>query len=91
MTSDHTQDRVRGVWGASACAWSGEERPRAAGFGIDVSGCQRVLGFPAEAYQAGQHRWFRRHARAEPEPGRRRDRLVVAVVAILSPGGREER
>lgn len=33
MTSEHgIQDRVRGVWGASAYAWSGEERPRVAGF-----------------------------------------------------------
>jgi hypothetical protein len=41
-----TQDRLVGVWGPAAHAWSGEERPRVAGFPIDVSGRQRVLGFP---------------------------------------------
>jgi hypothetical protein len=41
-----TQDRLVGVWGSAASAWSGEERPRVAGFPIDVSGRQRVLGFP---------------------------------------------
>jgi hypothetical protein len=41
-----TQDRVVGVWGPTARAWSGEERPRVAGFPIDLSGRQRVLGFP---------------------------------------------
>jgi Domain of unknown function (DUF1707) len=41
-----TQDRLVGVWGTAACAWSGEERPRVAGFPIDLSGRQRVLGFP---------------------------------------------
>jgi hypothetical protein len=41
------QDRVFGVWGPAAYAWSGEERQRAAGFPIDPSGRQRVLGFPA--------------------------------------------
>lgn len=41
-----TQDRLVGVWGPAACAWSGEERPRVAGFPIDLSGRQRVLGFP---------------------------------------------
>jgi Domain of unknown function (DUF1707) len=42
------QDRVVGVWGPAAHAWSGEERPRAAGFPIDLSGRQRVLGFPPD-------------------------------------------
>jgi hypothetical protein len=41
-----TQDRVVGVWGSAAHAWSGEERTRVAGFPIDLSGRQRVLGFP---------------------------------------------
>jgi hypothetical protein len=41
-----TQDRLVGVWGPAACAWSSEERPRVAGFPIDLSGRQRVLGFP---------------------------------------------
>jgi hypothetical protein len=46
--SEHeTRDRVFGVWGPDAYAWSGEERQRAAGFPIDPSGRQRVLGFPA--------------------------------------------
>jgi hypothetical protein len=40
------QDRLVGVWGSAAYAWSGEERPRVAGFPMDVSGRQRVLGFP---------------------------------------------
>jgi hypothetical protein len=43
-----TRDRVVGVWGSAAHAWSGEERPRAAGFPIDLSGRQRVLGFPPD-------------------------------------------
>jgi hypothetical protein len=81
-----TQDRVHGVWGTSAYAWSGEERPRAVGFPIDVSGRQRVLGFPADPLGPGHRGWFRRHARPESEPAGRRARLVVAVVAILSPG-----
>ena len=41
-----TQDRLAGVWGPAAYAWSGEERPRVAGFPVDLSGRQRVLGFP---------------------------------------------
>jgi hypothetical protein len=41
-----TQDRLVGVWGPAARAWSGEERQRVAGFPIDLSGRQRVLGFP---------------------------------------------
>jgi hypothetical protein len=87
MTSQHGgQDRVLGVWGASAYAWSGEERPRAAGFPIDVSGRQRTLGFPADSFGAGHHGWFRKHAHSDQEPARRRARVVVAVVAILSPG-----
>jgi hypothetical protein len=44
--SQKTQDRLVGVWGLAAYAWSGEERPRVAGFPIDLSGRQRVLGFP---------------------------------------------
>ncbi len=85
MTSQSgTQDRVLGVWGARAYAWSGEERPRVAGFQVDLSGHRRVLGFPADPPEAGHRGWFRRHARPELEPARRR-RLVVAVVAIL-PG-----
>jgi hypothetical protein len=88
MITEHgVQDRVLGVWGANAYAWSGEERPRAAGFPIDLSGRQRVLGFPADSSAAGHQGWFRRHARSKTElAGRRRARLVVAVVAILNPG-----
>jgi hypothetical protein len=40
--------RILGVWGSKVYAWSGEERPRAAGFPVDVTGRQRVLGFPAD-------------------------------------------
>ncbi len=78
------QGRVLGVWGARAYAWSGEERPRAAGFPIDVSGRQRVLGFPAGWPAASEPAAIpgRRELRSEG----RRARLVVAVVAIL--GGR---
>jgi hypothetical protein len=90
MTSEHgVQDRVVGVWGSSAYAWSGEERPRAAGFPLDPSGRQRVLGFPADSFGAEHHRWFRRRARPEPSAPGRRGRLVVAVVAILKPGEEE--
>ena len=91
MSSQHDiHDRVLGVWGAGAYAWSGEERPRAAGFQIDPSGRQRVLGFPADPPGAGDHGWFRKHARSashELESARRR-RLVVAVVAILPGEGK---
>jgi hypothetical protein len=87
MAREHgIQDRVLGVWGASAYAWSGEERPRAAGFRLDVSGRQRVLGFPADPPGASRHRWFRRREPSGAEPATRRARLVVGVVAILSPG-----
>jgi Domain of unknown function (DUF1707) len=41
-----TPDRLLGVWGSAAYAWSGEERQRVAGFPVDLSGRQRVLGFP---------------------------------------------
>jgi len=78
------QGRVIGVWGARAYAWSGEERPRAAGFSLDVSGRTRVLGFrpgPSAAVEAGTLA----HRRAPRSQGR--TRLVVAVVAIL--GGRD--
>jgi len=86
MISEHsTQDRVIGVWGTQAYAWSGEERPRAAGFQVDPSGHQRVLGFAADSLGGGgRHGWFRKHAPSGLEPTRRR-RLVIAVVAIL-PG-----
>jgi len=83
-------DRALGVWGARAYAWSGEERPRAAGFQIDPSGRQRVLGFPADPPGTGHRGWFRRHDPSELEPARRR-RLVVAVVAILPGEGRQGR
>jgi hypothetical protein len=84
-------DRALGVWGTRAYAWSGEERPRAAGFQIDPSGHQRVLGFPADRPEAGHHGWFRKHdhsASDELEPARRR-RLVVAVVAIFPGEGKQ--
>lgn len=87
MSSEHgSQDRVLGLWGASAYAWSGEERPRALGFPVDVSGRRRVLGFPADSPGAGHESWFRRRARPEEGSAGRRARLVVAVVAILNSG-----
>jgi hypothetical protein len=90
VTSEHgVQDRVLGVWGAHAYAWSGEERPRVFGFPVDTSGRQRVLGFPADPLGSGHHRWFRRRERPEAEPAGRRTRIVVAVVAILSSGEEE--
>jgi len=76
------QGRVIGVWGSRAYAWSGEERPRAAGFPIDVSGCTRVLGFPAGPSAAGEPGTPRRGTPRSEE----RARLVIAVFAIL--GGR---
>jgi hypothetical protein len=77
MTSNYgAADRAVGVWGARAYAWSGEERPRVAGFAVDPGG-------------AGHHRWFRRRERRETEPAGRRARIVVAVVAILSAGEEE--
>jgi hypothetical protein len=82
MSSDPGgQGRVIGVWGARAYAWSGEERPRAAGFPIDVSGRTRALGFPVGPTA---------DERGTPHGGaprsQERARLVVAVFAIL--GGR---
>lgn len=57
MASKHdTRDRVVGVWGPDAYRWSGEERQRAAGFAIDPSGRQRVLGFPADSLGAAEWR-----------------------------------
>jgi hypothetical protein len=47
-SKQEAQGRVVGVWGPTAHAWSGEERPRVAGFPIDLSGRQRVLGFPPD-------------------------------------------
>jgi hypothetical protein len=87
MTSNNgVADRAVGVWGTRAYAWSGEERPRVAGFAVDPSGRQRVLGFPAERRGAGHHRWFRRRERHEAG---QRARIVVAVVAILRSGEEE--
>jgi hypothetical protein len=43
---NEAQDRAVGVWGSAAYVWSGEERPRVAGFSLDLSGRQRVVGFP---------------------------------------------
>ena len=84
------QDRAMGVWGSRAYAWSGEERPRAAGFPIDPSGRQRVLGFPADSAGVGHHDWFPRHDRFWLGPVWRR-RLVKAAVAILREEGRQGR
>jgi hypothetical protein len=48
-SSPTTQDRVLSAWGASARTWSGEAaQQRVAGFDLDRSGHQRVLGFPAD-------------------------------------------
>ena len=58
------QDRVLGIWGAAAYGWSGEERPRAAGFPIDPSGRQRVLGFPPDPFGRADFDWLRRLARS---------------------------
>lgn len=57
-------DRVLGVWGPAAHGWSGEERPHAAGFPIDPSGRQRVLGFPPDPFGPADFDWLRRLARA---------------------------
>ena len=63
MTSaQKTRDRVVGVWGPRAFAWSGEERQRAAGFPIDPSGSQRVLGFPADSFTPVRRDWRRKLA-----------------------------
>ena len=82
------QGRVIGVWGSRAYAWSGEERPRAAGFPIDVSGCTRVLGFPAGASAAGKPGTSSRRGVPRSEE---RARLVVAVFAILGGRGAGQR
>jgi len=47
-----------------AYRWSGEERPRAAGFPIDPSGRQRVLGFPPDPFGPADFDWLRRLARS---------------------------
>ena len=95
MTSKQgVPDRVLGVWGGKAYAWSGEERPRVAGFPVDVSGHQRVLGFPADPLGAASPGWFRRHAHPglrHRRPEGRRARIVVAVVAILDSGEGKQR
>jgi hypothetical protein len=82
MTSElGGQGRVLGVWGTRAYAWSGEERPRAAGFPIDMSGRQRVLGFPGAPSAASEPDTVLHRGALRSEG--RRTRLVVAVVAIL--------
>jgi hypothetical protein len=48
-STQQTRDRVLGIWGPGAYTWSGEERQRAAGFPLDPSGRQRVLGIPADS------------------------------------------
>ncbi len=58
-SKNKVQDRILGVWGVRAYAWSGEERPRAAGFPIDLSGRQRVLGFPPDSFGPVNRDWFR--------------------------------
>jgi hypothetical protein len=45
-SKNEARERAFGVWGPGANRWSGEEHQRAAGFAIDPSGRQRVLGFP---------------------------------------------
>jgi hypothetical protein len=57
-SAQETRDRVIGVWGPRAYAWSGEERQRAAGFPIDPSGRQRVLGFPADSLAPVSRDWL---------------------------------
>jgi hypothetical protein len=57
-SGQETQDRVLGIWGPAAYAWSGEERPRAAGFPIDLSG-RRVLGFPPDSDAPVNFDWLR--------------------------------
>ena len=65
MASGHEiDDRVLGIWGPAAHGWSGEERPHAAGFPIDPSGRQRVLGFPPDPFGPADFDWLRRLARA---------------------------
>jgi hypothetical protein len=61
-SAQKTRDRVVGVWGPRAFAWSGEERQRAAGFPIDPSGRQRVLGFPADSFTPVRRDWRRKLA-----------------------------
>lgn len=82
------QGRVLGVWGTRAYAWSGEERPRAAGFPIDGSGRQRVLGFPAGLRAPSEPDGLRH--RGAPRSEGRRTRLVIAVVAILGRRGADQ-
>jgi hypothetical protein len=83
-------ERALGVWGTDAYAWSGEERPRAGGFPVDLTGRQHVLGFPAGPRGKTSNVTPGRHpgARRRPEPAdRRHARIVVAVVAILGRSG----
>jgi hypothetical protein len=81
------EHRALGVWGASAYyGWSGEERSRVAGFPVDLTGRQRVLGFPADPREKTLNVTPRGHSapRHRPEPGETHHaRIVVAVVAIL--------
>jgi hypothetical protein len=84
MASD--QDRVVSVWGARAYAWSSEERPRAAGFQVDLSGHRRVLGFPADPFPPARRRWLRRRARHEPELEPDQRRWLDRAIAEILPG-----
>jgi len=78
------RNRVFGVWGPAAYAWSGEERQRAAGFPIDPSGRQRVLGFPADSSGPVNLDWLRLLTR----PVRRYKRRGRGPSAPSSPVGR---
>jgi hypothetical protein len=69
MASNYeARERAVGVWGSRAYGWSGEERQRAAGFSIDPSGRQRVLGFPGGPADPG---WPRRLVRSVRQHRRR--------------------
>jgi hypothetical protein len=81
------QGRAVGVWGARAHAWSGEERQRAAGFPIDVSG-RRALGFSAGRLAAREAAAVVHREEPEtPLAQARHARLVIAVVAVLGRRG----
>ena len=65
MVSKHeVHDQVIGIWENAAYRWSGDERPRAAGFPIGPSGRQRMLGFPPDPFGPTDFDWLRRLARS---------------------------
>jgi hypothetical protein len=70
-SSPYLTDRVMGMWGPRAYAWTGEAPPRVLGIPYDLSGHQRELEFPPDPPRPQSHHWLRALAHRHPHwPGR---------------------